>query len=244
MYSNVRCAALSVPNRVQPQMTVGSKTECSEPKRRSFNEQRRRSTQSFSQQASRNISPSKSLEQKTDLQPKRSPASSWTGWGADAKYSDPIKPAPQDITRQAKAAANGNGNVSGSPKSSPKDDNPLMLQGGQSYLYWDTEDWKAQAERLHKLHDETSKHELEPILSREEGDTSHLGVRRPPINRGRTDVSELSDERGSASSEYDDAREENENSMKCGKCGSLSFKARKTKAGSTRLVCTKCGERA
>lgn len=206
----------------------------------SINETHRRSTQHTSQ----SISPTRSVDQKYDGQANKSPASTWSGWGADAKSSDPIKSDTKFSTAQAKAAANSNG-VTGSPKSNPmKEDNPLLLQGGRSYLYWDTVGWKAQAERLHKMHHEAEQQsDLYSGPSQDDGDASHLAV-RPPLDRGRTDVSELSDERGSASSDYDDAREESENPMKCRNCGSLSFKAKKTKAGGTRLVCTRCGERA
>ena len=103
-------------------------------------------------------------------------------------------------------------------------------------------EWKSRVEKAQKQHEEAEALYSMPTGAGDD-DTDHLAV-RPALNRGRTDVSELSDEKGSASSEYDDAHEENENPMKCRNCGSLSFKARKTKAGSTRLFCTKCGERA
>lgn len=206
-------------------------------------EARRQSAQSIPV-TSRSISPSQSVDQKLDGQANKSPKPSWSGWGSTAKPSDSIAADMSSSTAQARAAANSNG-LSSSPKSKPvPDDNPLRIQGGGSYLYWDTEEWKARAERQHHEHAEAEQgSELFPVTSQDDVDGSHLAV-RPTLNRGRTDVSELSDERGSASSEYDDAREDNDHPMKCWNCGSLSFKAKKTKAGGTRLVCTKCGERA
>jgi hypothetical protein len=112
-------------------------------------------------------------------------------------------------------------------------------------MFWDTDEWKARAERQHRMHelseqfpvspDESSGNPLEPATTTG-ADPGHLAV-RPPLDRGRTAVSELSDERSSLS-EYEDAPEQEE---KCRKCGGLSFSARRMKEGGTCLVCTKCG---
>ena len=68
-------------------------------------------------------------------------------------------------------------------------------------------------------------------------DGDHLAV-QSHLHTIPSYVSELSDEHSSVE-EFDDAREEAE--MKCSRCGSLSFSARKEKDGVMRLVCMKCG---
>lgn len=161
------------------------------------------------------------------------------------KGSDPARADVLVDTAQARKAADGaSTRTPDSPTRSIKDDNPLMIQGGRSYLFWDTDEWKARSERWHKMHQAADQMPLSPVASPGEegqGDTNHLAV-RPPLGRDQTYVSQLSDERSSAS-EYDDAQEENETEMKCRHCGSRSFSARKLKTG-TSLVCTKCGQQA
>ena len=144
-------------------------------------------------------------------------------------------------TKKAQESPNGNGD-GGSPKKSPESNNPLMIQGGRSLLFYNIDEAKARADRMMHAHSE-DKRPLSRITSQAEDadDANHLGV-RPPLNRDGTFVSELSDERSSAS-EYDDAHETNEGEMKCKKYGNTSFSARKTKEG-TCLVCSKCGSRA
>lgn len=181
----------------------------------SVNDSQRRPSKNNS---SRSVSPRKSLEQKFDGQTS----------------------SPNLInTAQARASANGNRRDSDSPKSM-KEENPLNLEGGRSYLFWDKDEWKVRAERMQKMHRDAELQPLTPITST--NDPSHLAV-RPPLDRGRTNVSELSDER-SSTSEYDDAPEESEGKMQCRSCGSRSFSAKKLKDGGTCLCCQRCGERA
>ena len=195
---------------------------------------------------SRSISPRKSSEQKGEdtkavEQKSSTPPAKWTRWATNGNSTQQDKAGVTVDSKMAReAAANGN-TGSGSPRSA-KDDNPLMIQGGRSYAFWDTDEWKARAERTHKMHEAAEQMPLSPIENEEDGtDPNHLAV-RPPLDRGATNISELSDER-SSTSDYDDAQEDTEHEMKCHRCGSLSFSGRRTKDG-THLVCTKCGTRA
>jgi hypothetical protein len=81
----------------------------------------------------------------------------------------------------------------------------------------------------------------ETPVEENKADPNRLAV-RPPLDRGPTNVSELSDER-SETSEYEDAGDGKGREMKCRVCGGLSFSARRVKEGGTCLCCTKCGTR-
>ena len=212
----------------------------------SINDTQRRSSRNSS---GRSVSPSKSFDTRSgaaEHSPKTGTTSS-KGWRAGmTKTSTPDESDGVITTSQAReAGVDSVHRGSDSTTRSTKDDNPLMIEGGRSYVFWDTEEWKARAERTQKMHETAEQIPLSPIASREDGD--HLAV-RPPLGRGRTDISELSDERSSASaasaSEYDDAPEEKEGDMTCRHCGSRSFSARKKKGGGTCLCCTSCGNRA
>jgi hypothetical protein len=199
---------------------------------------------------SRSVSPSKSVDQKpTDRKSsasKTDPAGSrWTGWATTAAGRASVS----IDTKAARASAATNGRSRSNSPRSIKDDNPLFIQGGRSYMFWDTDEWKARAERAHRMHQLSQQYPVSPspdespVNPLEHGTTAgadpgHLAV-RPPLDRGRTAVSELSDERSSLS-EYEDAPEQEE---KCRKCGGLSFSARRVKDGGTCLVCTRCGTR-
>lgn len=141
-------------------------------------------------------------------------------------------------TKAARASLNNDGKRSGSssPRSAKDNDNPLMIQDGRSYVFWDTEEWKAKAERMHRDHELAQMQPLTTIETQPDG--SHLAV-RPPLDRGETAVSQLSDER-SGTSEYSDAPEDGE---KCGKCGNAEF-AKGRIGGVDCLYCTKCGGQA
>lgn len=204
--------------------------------------------QQVSKPASRSASPHRSTDQRPDAALSRSPLSMGSGFGEIVQSPASEKADPHDDNAKAKAPTNGNGSMDSNRSKTHRDSsvtNPLMLQGGQSNIYWNAEAWKARAERAHKEYDKVGQHpELYQDEASVEGkDPNHLSV-RPEINRNITNVSQLSDERSSASSEYGDAQEDKSPDMKCGKCGSASFKVTKSNFGSTRLCCTKCGERA
>lgn len=222
----------------------------------------------------RSVSPSKSEDQQLADSPT---TSGWTGWATQnhVNKDNPPRSTPQPDTSSAAAAttmsnstssaraaaANTDTRAPDSPKSKPADDaNPLMLSGGRSYLFWDTDEWKARGARQHAMHEAW---EQQKDVIPEEGETpyeqeGHLAV-RPQMNRGHTNVSELSDERSDTSTDsFEEARERieaaaaggstavtpgGELALKCSKCGGTAFKARKTKTGNTWLVCTSCGER-
>ncbi|KAK3684674.1 hypothetical protein LTR37_020041 [Vermiconidia calcicola] len=190
-----------------------------------------------SKNTSRSISPIKSIEQReaeqSTVERKVSNNPEWTGRAANVKTSPSMKDDVFVDTAKARGAANGQIR-SESPKSA-RDDNPLGIHNGGSYMFWNTQEWKDRAERVQNMHDATERMPTTPSA-----DANHLDA-RPPLVRGPTVVSQLSDERSSAS-DYDDAPEENERDAKC-PCGGLSFGTRRTKEG-TFIVCTKCGRQA
>jgi hypothetical protein len=78
---------------------------------------------------------------------------------------------------------------------------------------------------------------LSPVQSRDD----RLGV-RPGLQRGATAVSQLSDERSTSASEYDDAPEEKkEGKMSCKRCSGTAFGAKRSNDGGTSLCCNNCG---
>ncbi|KAI9816754.1 MAG: hypothetical protein M1827_001399 [Pycnora praestabilis] len=96
----------------------------------------------------------------------------------------------------------------------PTEEDPLMLaSNGQSHLFWNMEDWKnmGQAHQASVQHDSL--------------DPNKLGL---SVSRRMSTVSALTSEEGSS---------EAEEKMKCKKCESSNFSARR--AGK-KLVCTKC----
>ncbi|KAK5122177.1 hypothetical protein LTR85_004423 [Meristemomyces frigidus] len=173
------------------------------------------SQRSSSKHTSRSISPSKSVDQ----------------LGRPSTQAGSVKsthPLSEDVT----ANTNGNGhhhaNGKGSPDSptspraghNPQEDNPLMIEGGQSMVYWNTEHWKDSVQRMRKLHEEQGPYPLSPVrsvaepLSRAHSGDGRLAV-RPQVATGQSYVSKLSDERTSDSEdEFDDAREGGEGDMK------------------------------
>ncbi|KAI7610580.1 hypothetical protein KC346_g8672, partial [Hortaea werneckii] len=92
------------------------------------------------------------------------------------------------------------------------EDNPLMLQGDQSYMFWNTDQWKERARRMKEAH---ANQAPSPNRStdRSGSDADRLSVRRT-VSRRASVVSKLSDERGSDQHSdvsdnevFDDARE-------------------------------------
>lgn len=90
--------------------------------------------------------------------------------------------------------------------------NPLQLEGGRSYLFWDQQAWEEHAKRINDMH-EAQRLELHAPTSNN-GSTSaedhgHLAV-RSPLTRVPSYVSKLSDEFSSEGEQdhFDDAREQ------------------------------------
>lgn len=200
---------------------------------------------------SRSISPSKSVDIKsTDAKSntsKTDPSGSrWTGWATNNAAARTSVSIDTKAARASVAAATNGRSGSDSPTRSIKETNPLFIQGGRSYAFWDTDEWKARAERQHRMHEVANQYPVSPAetpIEEEKGGPNRLAV-RPPLDRGPTNVSELSDEK-SEPSEYEDAADGDGNGhdMKCRVCGGLSFSARRVKEGGTCLCCTKCGTR-
>ena len=91
------------------------------------------------------------------------------------------------------------------------EDNPLMVHGGQSYAFWDTNEWKARVKDMRESHAAYEyNHPLTPVLSAEPqispGGTDHLAA-RPATHSVSSYVSRLTDERSSSADEFDDASE-------------------------------------
>lgn len=129
-------------------------------------------------------------------------------------------------------------------KAKIEDTNPLWLQGGRSYVFWNSEGHRARS----------SDSGPRPPDPRGAGahahpDTSHLGVPQTPgteLAPMMSAVSKLSSEGTSpADSSHDEAEGEG-SELRCMHCGSTSFKAR-LMTGATgkgrehRLVCQRCG---
>lgn len=178
----------------------------------------------------------------------------WSGWATNGKAADSTS-ALADMrvdTAKARAATDDKGaqgsDRSGSPRS-VRDENPLLLSGGRSYMFWDTDEWKGRAERMHQSR--ADQLPLSTVASREDAEQDHLNI-RPNLQRGATNVSRLSDEHSSASDYEDAPHEPSEGSgsangqrspgrnMLCRNCGGRSFSARRLKNGGTELVCSKC----
>lgn len=195
----------------------------------------------YSKDTSRSMSPRKSLDQRGRSANTYPPAKASSVRSSHPLAADSLVRSPSPIKRDAVAGAQH-----GSPdsprssihKDSEEKDNALNLQGGRSYMFWDTDVWKNHAERIHNMAQE-HEHGNVPHDSRDGSakDGDHLAV-QPNLHKIPSYVSELSDEHSSVE-EFDDAREEVE--MKCSRCGSLSFSGRKEKDGGMRLVCMKCG---
>lgn len=109
------------------------------------------------------------------------------------------------------------------PRGTPAND-PLMLSGDQSYMFWNQSTYRAQAAG-------GSGDGLRP---------NRLGV---PAERTLSSVSALSSELSSSSEvEGDDAEEKGERKeVRCRRCGGRDFRARLQKGGGTSLECGVCG---
>ena len=133
-----------------------------------------------------------------------------------------------------------------------KSANPLMLQGDQSYMFWNPSVYQAQAANNQShlgAHHNSSHHD--PHLGNGysqttstvgssnvsiDGHHAHLGV---PLNKETTTISRLSSEEeseGSGSAQEGEAKE-----VVCRRCAGRSFKARTT-GRKPILECENCGE--
>lgn len=121
--------------------------------------------------------------------------------------------------------------------------NPLMLQGDQSYMFWNRSLYKAQADGAGSAHHRATLGASSERTSADGSSSlgSHLGV---PLQREITAASPLSSEEslvGRRSGAKGGGNGEGEEELKCRRCGGDSFKA-KERSGSVRMVCGRCGE--
>ncbi|KAI9837236.1 MAG: hypothetical protein M1819_000310 [Sarea resinae] len=122
--------------------------------------------------------------------------------------------------------------VSPSRDSTP---DPLMLQGEQSYLFWNKANWMDQAAVTSFRNADDSTTALNDG-SRGDSQSRDPNLLGPPIVKKVSSVSALSSEESSSLEEDDTEGEQ----LACVRCGSVSFRARMTRQGQ-RLLCTKCG---
>ena len=132
----------------------------------------------------------------------------------------------------------------------PDEANPLMLRGEQSYMFWDSSAYQAQAaaashlgpnyepnRRNHSRHSPNPSTAGSSTRSSVEERPAHLGV---PMAKAESQVSRLSseEESGGESLPWDRGKD-----VTCGKCGGKRFKVRIGKEpGKQVLGCGDCGE--
>ena len=120
--------------------------------------------------------------------------------------------------------------------------NPLMLNGGQSYMFWNQSVYQAQASAQSHLDPQNGNGYSQNTSTAGssnlsvEGHHAHLGV---PLGKATTAVSRLSSEEESAVSASPQEGEAKE--VICRRCGGRSFKAR-TPGRKPTLECDSCGE--
>lgn len=121
----------------------------------------------------------------------------------------------------------------GSPSSpSSPSDNPLWLNGGQSFLSWNMKEYASQALKR-----------LQPITSiTSTNKDGHLRPDLPTQNSTLTVVSRLSSEGSPAEHTPEEGNElKHAETLRCRKCGRGSFKAKAMKGGKQVLECQRCG---
>ena len=143
-----------------------------------------------------------------------------------------------------------------------KPSDPLLLQGDQSYLYWDQSIYQAQAANAQHLDPNKQSHTNTPNQLYSQNTSTagssnnsfhgqqHLGM--PIIGKENTNVSRLSSEEEEGGGEDDDenyeagkeGRSREGGEVVCKRCGGRSFKVRVGSGGLGRrrvLECEKCG---
>ena len=133
---------------------------------------------------------------------------------------------PQSPLRRSRAQTNPNP-FSGTPSHQPKQDDditptgkadqdPLWLEGDHSYMFWNKDQFAAQASRPRRPS------LLEPNTADIEGERhSHSGL--------TSDVNSNGDE------------DEEDEELSCSRCAGTNFRATRTKQGEPKLICAKCG---
>ena len=159
------------------------------------------------------------------------------------------KPSPplrslSDLRDQTHAASNAE--LARKPYSAlpkiDKESDPLMLQGEQSYMFWNSQLYQAQAANASHL--DAPKSDYTSTVSSENGsvngqghENNHLGL---PIGREVTAVSRLSSEENSEV-EGTSNPETKAGELSCKQCSSKSFRVRIEGKGEQVLACNNCG---
>ncbi|TKA79514.1 hypothetical protein B0A55_02434 [Friedmanniomyces simplex] len=181
-------------------------------------------------QTSRSVSPSKSLADRTKMPPERAGSlrSPVAGGGEEESVISAALKQVGTKTSASDPTAAGARNRSSSDVQKRTCENPLHLQNGQSYVYYDVEQIRERAERVRRLHEANGGHApsypaLTPVrsISESEGGLAQVAAAaagyetngrlavRPPVSNGQMSyVSRLSDERSSEEEErFDDAND-------------------------------------
>ena len=125
-----------------------------------------------------------------------------------------------------------------------KESDPLMLQGEQSYMFWNPQVYQAQAANSHLAAPRSG---YNSTLNSSNGsitspghDGSHLGL---PVGREITNVSRLSSEE-SSEVEGEISPAANSGELSCRRCSGKSFRVRIEGRGKQFLACNDCGNAA
>lgn len=130
------------------------------------------------------------------------------------------------------------------------DTDPLMLQGDQSYMFWNKQPYQSQVLSSSSMTNDTQsqsrrgRRRLKPgsaggSTSSHSGASANANYLEVPATRESTAISALSSEAGSE--EADDHGAEEGDAVRCRRCDGRTFRARGIK-GQTRLECLVCGE--
>ena len=132
-----------------------------------------------------------------------------------------------------------------------KEGDPLMLQGDQSYMFWDRSQYREQADAIltkaamspspdRRYDNSRGRSSAEASSNGSLGDGRSGGHLGGGLRRETSAVSALSSDDGSEIEEGDGRGEAGEGEVRCTKCGSETFKARVV-SGERRLECGACG---
>ena len=134
---------------------------------------------------------------------------------------------------------------------SPGEEDPLMLQGDQSYMFWNKALYKAQADsarhppayhyRNHLATDSNFDSRDTSFDGGSSGESGHLGV---PLQREMSTVSALTSEESLVPEKERSPKKKQTSGgeLRCRHCGEEKFKAREVGEGrGVRMECAKCG---
>ncbi|KAG8530433.1 uncharacterized protein KY384_004935 [Bacidia gigantensis] len=185
----------------------------------------------------RSISPRKSVGQVSLHSTSRHPSQTTPALPNGSPQASPLQPSPPEL-KGFPASGQKRKPYAAIPNKDGAMD-PLMLQGDQSYMFWNQQTYKDQAANASHL--DPSKYDYSSTAGSSTGsvaspghDASHLGA---PVGREITNASRLSSEENSEAEGSSGEGAE----VACTRCGGTDFKARIEGARKQILVCNKCG---